>query len=160
MTTMRRLRPKMQDYGISASPDGLLDWAWAETRLQASRNYWISTAAPDGQPGAAPVWGIWIDGTLFFGVGKSSRKGRHLAANPRLIAHLESGDEVVIIEGRAEAVTDPARLAQLLPLYGAKYAFTPDASDPSSLYLIVRPQVVLAWLEKDFPNTATRFEFE
>ncbi|MFN8378260.1 MAG: pyridoxamine 5'-phosphate oxidase family protein [Anaerolineae bacterium] len=160
MTTMRRVRPKMQDYGIAAGSEGMLDWEWADSRLTASRNYWISTASPDGQPGAAPVWGVWMDGTLIFGVGKTSRKGRHLIANPRVIAHLESGDDVVIVEGIAERVTDAEILKRMLPLYGEKYAFTPDATDSSSLYLRITPRVVLAWLEKDFPNTATRFEFE
>ena len=64
---------------------GMLDWEWAESRLRDSRNYWIVTASPDGQPGAAPVWGVWVDGSLCFGVGKSSRKARHLLANPRVI---------------------------------------------------------------------------
>lgn len=160
MTTIRRLRPKMENYGISASPDGMLDWEWAESRLQASRNYWISTASPDGQPGAAPVWGVWLDGGLIFGVGTTSRKARHLLANSRVILHLESGDDVVIVEGRAEPLDDAAALAHMLPVYAEKYGITPDVNDPVSLYLRVTPQVALAWMEKDFPTSATRFEFE
>ncbi|MBL8147021.1 MAG: pyridoxamine 5'-phosphate oxidase family protein [Anaerolineae bacterium] len=159
MPPIRRLRPKMEHYGISASPDGMLEWEWAESRLQASRNYWVSTASPDGQPGAAPVWAVWLDGGLIFGVGTTSRKGRHLLANPRVIVHLESGDDVVIVEGRAEPLTDAAVLDRMLPVYAEKYGITPDVNDPNSLYLRVVPLVVLAWLEKDFPNSATRFEF-
>lgn len=159
MPPIRRLRPKMENYGISASPEGMLEWEWAESRLQASRNYWISTASTDGQPGAAPVWGVWLDGGLIFGVGTTSRKARHLLANPRVILHLESGDDVVIVEGRAEPLTDAAALDRMLPVYAEKYGVTPDLNDPISLYLRVTPQVVLAWLEKDFPTSATRFEF-
>jgi general stress protein 26 len=160
MSTMRRMRPKMQDYGISADETGMLEWEWAESRLRESRNYWIVTASPDGQPGAAPVWGIWMNGALLLGVGKVSRKARHLATNPRVIVHLESGDDVVIVEGWAEMETDAARLAPFIAAYTAKYAFTPDVADPKSLYLRITPSVVLAWLEKDFPATATRFEID
>ncbi len=160
MQPTRRLRPKMEHYGISAADEGMLDWAWAEERLIASRNYWIVTASPEGQPGAAPVWGVWMDGSLVFGVGKTSRKARHLTANPRVVVHLESGDDVVIVEGWVERITDEALLGRMIPLYAAKYDFTPDTSDVNSLYLHAAPRVALAWLETSFPTTATRFEFD
>ncbi len=161
MEPARRLRPKMQNYGLSTDEAGMLDWAWAEERLIASRNYWIVTATLAGQPHAAPVWGIWMDSTLLFGVGKTSRKGRNLLANPRMVVHLESGDDVVIVEGQAAPVHDQALLQRMTPLYAAKYDFTPDTeTDPNSLYLRIVPQFVLAWREQDFPSSATRFEFD
>jgi hypothetical protein len=150
----------MQGYGISADESGMLDWEWADSRLRDSRNYWVVTASLDGQPGAAPVWGVWMEGALIFGVGRSSRKGRHLTANPRTVVHLESGDDVVIVEGRADIVTDTAFLERMTPLYAAKYDFTPNTADGDSLYLRVQPRSVLAWREQDFPTSATRFEFE
>jgi general stress protein 26 len=149
----------MQDYGIHADEAGMLEWAWADSRLRDSRNYWIVTASPDGQPGAAPIWAVWMDGALWFGVGKTSRKARHLLANPRVIIHLESGDDVVIVEGRAEAETEMSRLEPMIALYAAKYEFKPDPTEANSLYIRVAPTVVLAWREADFPTTATRFEF-
>src|SRR4051794_40830493 len=93
-------RPGMPEgYGISRESDGLLPWSWAEERLEASHNYWIVTASPDGRPHAMPVWGVWTGGALYFATSRASRKGRNLAANPRLVVHLESGDEAVILEG-------------------------------------------------------------
>lgn len=160
MITIRRMRPKMQNYGLSTADEGMLDWAWAEERLIASRNYWIVSASLDGHAHAAPVWGVWMEGALVFGVGKTSRKGHNLLANPRAVAHLESGDDVVIVEGRAAQIQDRALLERMTPLYAAKYAFTPDtSSDPNNLYLRLAPEVVLAWREHDFPTSATRFEF-
>ncbi len=156
----RRLRPKMQNYGITGAEEGMLEWAWADERLATSRNYWIVTASLDGQPGAAPVWGVWMDGALYFGVDALSRKGRHLSANSRVIVHLESGDEVVIVEGRAETASDPQALARMQVLYEAKYGHRPDPTEPGSLYLRVAPTVALAWNEHDFPTSATRFEFD
>ena len=41
------------------------------------------------------------------------RKGRNLAENPNVAVHLESGDDVVILEGVAEVVTDPGLVERL-----------------------------------------------
>jgi hypothetical protein len=53
-----------------------------------------------------PVWGAWFEDAFFFGSGRESAKSRNLAANPAVVVHLESGDQTVIIEGRAEHVLD------------------------------------------------------
>jgi general stress protein 26 len=160
MISPRRMRPKMQNYGLATADEGMLDWAWADERLKASRNYWLVTASTDGQPHAAPIWAIWMEGVLIFGVGRSSRKGRNLLANLRVVVHLESGDEVVIVEGSAAPAQDAALLARMTALYTAKYDYTPDTSgDPNTLYVQVTPDTVLAWREQDFPTSATRFEF-
>lgn len=154
-------RPLMgADYGLSAKPDGMLAWSWVEQQLTKSRNYWISTTRTNGKPHAAPVWGIWMDGSLIFGIGKTSVKGRNLAHNPAVNIHLESGDEVVILEGKTAIVTDQAILTPFYKLYAEKYDFDPSQnSDDSAIYYLLKPDVVLAWLEHDFPNTATRWDF-
>ena len=54
-------------YGISTDDEGMLPWSWADERLEASRNYWIVTAAEDGEPSSAPVWGVWVEGAVYFG---------------------------------------------------------------------------------------------
>ena len=154
-------RPHMPGYGITPEVEGLLAWAWAEEQLVAARNYWVASTRPDGRPHAAPVWGVWLDGALIFGVGDASQKARNIAHNPALVVHLESGDDVVILEGVVERVTDEALLAQMAEVYGAKYPpFTPDPSEPGSLYLQLRPQKALGWREADFPNSATRWRFD
>jgi general stress protein 26 len=150
---MRRRRPNFEPgYGISTEEEGMLDWAWAEERLAASRNYWIVTADADGEPAAAPVWGVWADGAVYFGTSPGSRKGRNLARDPRVVVHLESGDEVVILHGEAEIVEVDE---SVLDAYDAKYGYRP----PSAQLYCLQPKWALAWLEKDFPNTATRFDF-
>jgi PPOX class probable F420-dependent enzyme len=130
----------------------MLDWAWAEERLEASRNYWIVTAGADGAPAAAPVWGVWAGGAVYFGTAPGSRKGRNLARDPRVVVHLESGDEVVILHGEAEIVEVEA---SVLDAYDAKYGYRP----PSPRLYRLRPDRALAWLEADYPKTATRFDF-
>ena len=86
-----------------------------------------------------------------------SRKGRNLARDPRVVVHLESGDEVVIVEGEVERVRLEPGAADA---YEAKYAFRPDPESPEGLWYAVRPTVAYAWLESDYPRTATRFAFD
>ena len=107
-----------------------------------------------------PVWGLWVDGSLYFSSGSTSRKARNLAVDPRIVIHLESGDEVVIVEGSVERVTDESVLRRVGELYTAKYDFEFDPTGPGD-YLVfrVRPHRAYAWVERDFSGTATRFEF-
>lgn len=151
-------RPNTPEYGIHSEDEGMLDWDWVDERVAASRNYWICTTRPDGRPHAAPVWGVWVDGTLYFGSGSSSQKARNLAANPNVVVHLESGDEVVILEGVAEVVTapDPALSERVSDAYEAKYGMRSDSIEG---YYAVRPGVAFAWREQDFPTSATRWRF-
>ena len=154
-----RARPGFPSvYGIHGDPDGLLDWSWATERLTKARNYWVSTTRPDGSPHAMPVWGLWHEDAFYFSSAPDSRKARNLAGNPSAVVHLESGDEVVILEGNAAQVTDDSLLAQLGEDYSRKYEFEVSFTAGRPL-LAVRPQVAYAWRERDFPATATRFAF-
>ncbi|HRL11193.1 MAG TPA: pyridoxamine 5'-phosphate oxidase family protein [Aggregatilineales bacterium] len=155
-------RPRMQNYGIHETPEGLMSWAWAEERLTQARNYWISSTRPDGRPHAAPVWGIWLNGALYFGSDPGSRKARNLEANPNAVMHLESGDEVVILEGKVGATYDVALYPEIQRLYLAKYNIDLGdlaAEDGRAPMYVFRPESGMTWLETDFPNTATRWTF-
>jgi hypothetical protein len=138
-----------------------LPFGHAEERLTQSRNYWICTSRPDGRPHSIPVWGFWVDGALYFGTARSSRKARNLAQNAAVSIHLDSGDDVVILEGAAVEVdlTDKPTFKKLDAASRAKYKM-PLMVVPESVLYSVRPRVVLAWTEKDFPNNATRWEFD
>lgn len=161
-STPKTGRPIMPaSYGISAAADGVMSWSWAEDQLTKSRNYWISSTRPDGRPHAMPVWGIWLDGAVVFGTGRDSAKGRNLAARPDVVVHTESGDDVVIIEGVVEeiALGDADLSRRMSEAYNAKYGLPLEGEDPTAVLYAVRPRVALAWIEQDFPNTATRFVF-
>jgi PPOX class probable F420-dependent enzyme len=154
-------RPDMvAGYGIATGDEGQLPWSWAEQQLTASRNYWIGTTRPDGRPHAMPVWGVWSQDALFFSTDPDSNKGRNLAARPDVVVHLESGDEVVVIEGRAERLAGAELPESFVDDYDAKYGHKIDTSNPAFAFYRVAPSRVLAWRESDFPTSATRFGFE
>jgi len=149
-------RPRFpKGYGSPETEDGLLSWSWAQEQLTASRNYWVSTTSPNGAPHAMPVWGLWLDGGVVFSTSPNSRKGRNLARDPRVVVHVESGDEVVILEGEVERISPDDELADV---YEEKYAYRPSIDSPDGWYRL-RPRVAYAWTEREFTASATRFVF-
>jgi hypothetical protein len=160
-----RDRPEMPDgYGVPDTDEGLLPWSWAVEKLEAARNFWFATTRPDGRPHAMPAWGVWLDGGLYFEGSPLTRRARNIARNPHVSVHLESGDEVVIIEGEAQAAHLPPRaVAERLSVifgekYGASHDYHPEPTqwDQGGLWFL-RPQVAFGW--KEFPVTVTRWRF-
>ena len=153
-----RRRPDFgPNYGIEAAPEGMLDWAWADERLERSRNYWIGTADEDGRPRAIPVWGVWIDDSVVFGTNARSRKAINLERDARVVVHLESGDEVVILEGEVETIEVTDEIADA---FKPKYDWRPEVGGgDSTRWYRLRPVLAQAWTESEYPKTATRFDF-
>ncbi len=154
----KRRRPYMRNYGIATDEAGLMSWEWVDEQMTKSRNYWIGSTRPDGRPHAAPVWGVWYEGALYFGSDPESQKARNFEHQPEIVVHLESGDETVILEGKIEKTTDPARIAPVDKLYAAKYP--PFDPAPSKFYFVLRPHTAFAWHEHNFPQSATRWDFD
>ena len=154
-------RPHMPHYGITRSTEGFLDWRHVSERMTNSRSYWICTTRPDGRPHTAPVWGVWVEEALYFSTDPGSVKGRNLTTNPALVVHLESGDDCVIVEGEAVAVVnpDPETFARITEAYAAKYDGIKLEYPTGPGTYTVWPRVVFAWLERDFPTSATRWRF-
>lgn len=155
-------RPHMAPgYGINPlDTAGLMAWDEVCDRLAKERNYWVATTRPDGRPHVTPVWGLWLDETFYFATDPASRKGRNLVANPNLVVHLESGDDVVVLEGSAAEVIEPSLLQRFTEDYHVKYQIRPDVNSRNSKVYRLRPRVAFAWHEKDFPQSATRWSFD
>ncbi len=160
-----RDRPLMPDgYGVPEGDEGTLPWSWAVERLEEARNYWFSTTRPDGRPHAMPAWAAWLDDTLYFEGSPETRRARNLATNPALVVHLESGNDVVILEGETREASPPERgLAERLAAifadkYGASHDYRPgpDQWDRGGLWSL-RPRVAFGWSE--FPKNTTRWRF-
>jgi PPOX class probable F420-dependent enzyme len=147
-------------YGVDrAATAGLLPWSYVAERMASARNYWVATTRPDGRPHVSPVWGLWLDGTFYFSSDPTSRKGRNLAARPEAAVHLESGDDVVIVEGTIERVADAGTLARFADDYDTKYAIRLDLTDPNYAVYRLRPRAAYAWEERTFPQSMTRWRF-
>ncbi len=155
-----RDRPQMPPvYGIEpAEAGGMVEWRDVADRLAAARNYWVATTRADGRPHVTPVWGLWLDDAVMFDADVNAVKALNLAREPWAAVHLESGDDVVIVEGVATPMNGDDLRERYADAYEQKYDFRPEGME-GAVGFRLSPKVVLAWRETDFPKTATRFRF-
>jgi PPOX class probable F420-dependent enzyme len=95
-----------------------------DRRLQAEPIIWLSTTRPDGRPHLVPVWFVWDGATILFFSKPSAQKVRNLRHSPHVMLALDTADEgedIVLLEGRAELLGDGAPRSTL-PGYANKYA--------------------------------------
>lgn len=157
-------RPEPSGYFAEAHTGvGLLPWSHVTEALTSARNYWVATSGPGGQPHSMPVWGLWLDAELVFSTSPASRKSKNLVGNPLAVVHLESGDEVVILEGRVREVTDAKEKQRFIERYNPKYDWNMTLADlPDHSTFAVRPDKAFAWLgsqAESFTESATRWIF-
>jgi PPOX class probable F420-dependent enzyme len=145
-------------------PDATMTWAEVAGRLAAARTYWLDTTLPSGAPHAAPVWGVVTGGTLYLYTERSTVKARNLAADPRVVIHLESGEDVLIVRGTAEDVGRPAQVPAVVAALSAKYTQPEDrpylpATDPDfDVVYAIRPQSAMAWRMSDYFASQRRWK--
>ena len=151
-------RPQLPaGYAIPETAEGMLEWDAVHTRIEQAKNYWIATATLDGHPLARPLWRVWVDNKLYFEGSPATRWGRLISVNPHIQVHLESGSEVVIVEGRVfdEPNIGEDQYKRVTDWYAAKY----DGYRPLDHgFFVVTPHKVLAWTH--FPSTLTRFRWK
>jgi nitroimidazol reductase NimA-like FMN-containing flavoprotein (pyridoxamine 5'-phosphate oxidase superfamily) len=155
-------RPQFPD-GYLENPKMLLTWQHVERKLIDAKNYWLCTVRPDRRPHAIPLWGVWMKGIFFFDGSPQTRHSRNISRNPAVALHLESGDEVVILEGACQMLFKPdEEIAETVArAYRDKYSvfgYAPQAEqwDEGGLFEVI-PEKVLAWT--NFIVDPTRFTF-
>ena len=154
-------RPKMPaSYRIKKNASGLLRWSDACRKIAGSHNYWVATTRSDGRPHVMPVWGVWTNETFYFGTDRNSRKARNLSANSAIVIHLESGDDVVILEGQAEEILERAVFQSIDDAYLSKYRMRLSTIPGDTVIFGLKPRTVFAWREHDFNRSATRWRLD
>jgi hypothetical protein len=121
-----------------------LEWAWVDDQLRAAGTYWVVPAAqPTGArrpPHPRPVWGVWNDLRLALSIGSPVVR-RLVEPGAPVTVHLDSGTEVVIVEGLAAGTSDDP---DTIAAYDAKYDWSYDVADYGPL-TIVTPTDIVAW---------------
>jgi hypothetical protein len=74
---------------------------------------WLTTINDDGSPHVTGVGALWVDGAFWFETGRSTRKGRNLARDPRCVISVATDPFDLVVEGEAHPVTDPATVARM-----------------------------------------------
>lgn len=139
------------------------EWSEVAGRLAGAHIYWLHTTNPTGAPDASPVWGVVVDDVLYVYTERSTVKARNIGVDPRVVIHLESGEDVVIVHGRVVDLGRPAQHPALMAEFERKYErpqetpFLPS-SDPSfdALYSLV-PARALLWSLPDTEASTRRW---
>ncbi len=152
----------MPGYGISAPDEGtgLLPWTWAEEHLVASRDFWLATLHRDGRPHVMPVWAVWDGRSLWFSTAPSSRKAHNLARDPRATVTTDDAEDPLVLEGRAERVSDEAANRSLCDQVNAKYATAYDVDFfLANATFRLQPTWAFGLVQADFGGSPTRWRF-
>ncbi len=147
--------PDSFGFSIEDYPFEPMSWQWVTEQLQTARNYWVATTRSSGRPHSVPVWGVWVDDAFHFATDPKGVTARNLIENPESVVNLESGDEVVILEGRFE-LHDSTPAIQVA--FNAKYDM-PWGEDERIPVFTLTVKKALAWTEANFPSNATRWRF-
>jgi general stress protein 26 len=89
---------------------GFIPWSQVDLPLRAYRSIWVSTTRPDGRPHVGPVWYVWDGTSIYFITRRDMQKAKNLAHQPWIVVHAGDGDDVIILEGPVEIVTDQEEL--------------------------------------------------
>ena len=68
-----------------------------------------------------PVWYVWNGRNLYFISARNLQKSKNLRQQPWIVVHAGDGDDVIILEGPVEIVTDPDELNHVDAAYRLKY---------------------------------------
>jgi Pyridoxamine 5'-phosphate oxidase len=131
---------------------------------------WLTTINADGSPHVRPFGLGGVDGTWYLVSGPGTQKSRNLARDPRCTVSIATQAFDLVIEGRAERVTDAAELSTVVQAFNAEGwparvegdAFTAEYSAPSAgpppwyVYRVV-PSTVHAFGTTE-PGGAARFD--
>ena len=106
------------------------------------------------------MWGLFIDNAVWWSTSPDSVKGRNLARDPHLVIHLESGDNVVVLEGTAQRVDGDEKFVQrFIEAYEKKYDFRPTAEFLNGQTYRLLPTAGLSWAEKTFDLNKVRWRW-
>jgi hypothetical protein len=133
--------PVAEPLSFYGSPSGCaaLPWSWVDDELTRAGTYWVVPRTAT-VPHPRPVWGVWLEHRLLLSVG-SAVLARQLGDDPTTTIHLDSGTDVVIVEGRVDGDSDAA---EAIAAYDQKYDWSYTIDEYGPLTIVV-PTMVLAW---------------
>jgi hypothetical protein len=140
-----------------------LVWADVAGMLAGPRNYWLGTTGRGGEPHATPVWGVLVDELFHLYTERRTVKARNIATDPRVVVHLESAEDVLIVHGAAVDLGHPKAVPSVVAALAEKYcqpgdaAYLPTGDASFDVVYAVRPTAALTWRLADFAASQRRW---
>lgn len=170
------------DQRFSSEGASALPWSDVLDVLEQAEIFWLSTVRRDGRPHVTPLPAVWLGGALHFCTGPGEQKAKNLQHHATCV--LTTGNNAflagldVVVEGRAERVTDLRLLQRLAdrwksklgwPFEAVEGGFSETSSEvagqefgaeaASAHVFAVAPTKVLAF-GKGEPFSQTRYRFD
>jgi Pyridoxamine 5'-phosphate oxidase len=142
---------------------GDLTWSVVAERLAPAPIFWLHTTGPTGAPDAAPVWGVVVDERVYFYTERSTVKARNIARDPRVLVHLESGADVVIVRGVLTDLGRPEVKPDVVSAFAAKYdqpderPWVPSNNADFDVLYELRPEQAATWALPDSEASTRRW---
>ena len=153
------------DQGLSQAP---------ETGGPNRHTCWLATVNDDGSPHITGIGALWVDGAFWFETGRSTRKAKNLARDPRCTMSVATDEFDLVVDGEARMVTErptvaamaerwaaggwPARVDDTGMALTAEFS-APSAGPPPWFVYQLTPHTATALLTVG-PGGATRWRFE
>ena len=109
------------------------------------------------------MWGVVTGQILYLYSERRTVKARNVAAEPRVVVHLESGEDVVIVRGTASDLGAPAQVPDVVAALSAKYTrdddrqYLPDADPDFDVVYAISPQSATTWRLADYEASQRRW---
>ena len=131
--------------------------------LQGYRAIWLSTTRFDGRPHCVPVW-YWWDGdkhNVYLVLAGNTTKVENLKHQSWVVLNAGNGDDTIILQGIAHAVTDNNQRAKINEKWQTKYVdpysgATATAMNESDHVYRIEVQQIMAW---EYGSIATRTDW-
>ncbi len=104
-------------YGNDALPWSRVHDQLASITPDPTAIFYLNTTRPDGRPHSVGIGAVWHDGDMYFTSNLATRKSRNLAKNPYATIATRLPGMDLVLEGKAELVSDPATLEALAAVY-------------------------------------------
>jgi nitroimidazol reductase NimA-like FMN-containing flavoprotein (pyridoxamine 5'-phosphate oxidase superfamily) len=150
--------------GYVDNPKSLLPWSHVVEKVTNAINYWFCSVHPNGRPHSIPKWAVMVGDKIYYDASPETRHAKNITDNPYVSLHLESGSDVVIIDGEVvELQKSSLELRKkIAKAYTDKYSelgYSPQPSywENGGLFMITI-RTAMAWTS--FAEDPTKFVFE
>ncbi len=102
-------------------------------------------------------------GTLYLYSERSTVKARNLATDPRVVVHLESGEDVLIMRGTAEDLGAPSSAPPVIAALAVKYTgpedrqYLPSVDPDFDVLYAIRPRSAMTWRLDNYAPSLRRW---